>query len=57
MFRGTYQRPFALDQVLPAQAFFQADETLVADDEVIDQFDVEVVACGDELLGDGDIFG
>ena len=36
----------------PPHAFFQADKTVIADDEVIDQFDVENTACRDELLGD-----
>ncbi len=35
---------------LPSHAFFQADKTVVADDEVIDQFDIEDTACGDKLL-------
>ncbi len=37
---------------LPPHSFFQADKTVIADDEVIDQFDVEDTACGDELFGD-----
>ena len=41
---------------LPSQSFFQADKAVVADNEVIDQFDIEVKTGGDELFGDGDIF-
>ena len=36
--------------LLPAQMFFQAHEALVADDEVVDQFDVEDAASLHELL-------
>jgi hypothetical protein len=41
---------------LPVEALFEADEAVVADDEVIDQFDVELLAGLHELLGDGDVF-
>ncbi len=37
--------------------FFQAHKTLVADDEVVDQFDIEKAARGHELLGRLDVLG
>ncbi len=40
---------------LPSHAFFQADKTVIANDKVIDQFNIEDTACGDELLGDRNI--
>jgi hypothetical protein len=37
-------------QLLPAQPFLQADEALVANDEVVNQFNVKVLTSGDQLL-------
>jgi hypothetical protein len=39
--------PKRLFIILPPQAFFQADKALVTNDQVIDQFDVQVLARGD----------
>ena len=36
--------------LLPAQVFFEADEALVADDDVVDQLDVEDAPRRHELL-------
>ena len=36
-----------LQPTLPPQPLFQADKALVADDQVIDQLDVQVLARGD----------
>jgi hypothetical protein len=39
----------------PVEPFLQANKTVVADDEMIDQFDVQLLACLHQLLCDGDI--
>jgi len=41
----------------PFHAFLQTDVALIADDEVIDQFNVQLAACLYQLLCYGDIFG
>jgi len=39
---------YGADQTcLPPQPLFQTHKALVANDQVIDQFDVQVLACGD----------
>lgn len=38
-------------------AFFEGDELLVADDDVVEDLDVEEFAGGDELAGDMNVFG
>ena len=43
--------------MLPPQPFFQADKAVVADNEVIDQLDIEVASGGNKLFGDSNIFG
>ncbi len=45
-----------LQYTSPPQPFLQAHEAVVANHEVIDQFDVQVLTCGDQLLRYGDIF-
>jgi hypothetical protein len=42
-------------QLLPAQPFLQADETLVANDEVVNQFNIKVLTRGDQLLRYGNV--
>jgi len=42
---------------LPTQPFFQADKAVVADNEMINQLDIEVASSGNELFGDSNIFG
>lgn len=36
---------------LPVKALFEADETLIADDEMVDQFNIQVMPCLHKLLG------
>ncbi len=43
-------------RILPAQAFLQTDKTLIADHKVVDQFDIEMLSCCDQLLGYGYVF-
>jgi len=42
-------------QLLPAQPFLQADETLVANHEVVNQFNVKVLTRGDQLLRNSNV--
>jgi len=41
---------------LPPQSLFEAHKALVADYQVIDQFDIQVLACCYQLFRDSDIF-
>lgn len=38
-------------------SFFEADVALLADDEVVEHFDVEQLACFHNLLGHFDVLG
>jgi hypothetical protein len=40
----------------PPQTLFQADKALVANYEVVNQFNIKVLTCGDQLLRYCDIF-
>ena len=48
-------RMYVARVLLPAQVFFQTDEALVADDDVVDQLDVQDAPCRQELLRGLDI--
>ena len=41
---------------LPTQAFLQTHETLIAYHKVIDQFNIEMLSCCDQLLRHSDVF-
>ena len=49
LFRSRYN-------ALPAHAFLEAGVAGIADDDVVEQFDVEQFAGGNKLVGDLDIF-
>jgi hypothetical protein len=55
----SFQKPpaWSRGESSPVQTLFEAHKAVIADDEVVDQLDVELLACLHKLLGHSDVFG